>query len=240
MSEGTWLGSHGGLSGEPGTLIQMLEIQPLNLTTVRMSLIFNVHTNYLVTLLIAEADSVGLMWGPGFCISNGLPGPDGAGGLLQASGCLWAGSEWFAWEPRAWSPILSRAACFTSCYPGHPSLPVNPEKRQRKGFPALPLWHSLPRCRAGLCLQDHVTSSFLLSCLRGHSAQEQEPDSGAARSVDARPASLPSALSSESEPCLHLVVQFSFALEGYKQPWIEGRAWVLSLVHICIRLVTRS
>lgn len=53
----------------------------------------NVHTNHLVILLIAEADSVGLMGGPGFCISNRLPGANGAGGLLQASGCLWAGGE---------------------------------------------------------------------------------------------------------------------------------------------------
>lgn len=39
----------------------MLEIQPLNLTTLRMSLKFNVHTNYLE--IVVEADSVGV--GPG-------------------------------------------------------------------------------------------------------------------------------------------------------------------------------
>lgn len=89
MSGGTCLGSHGGLHGEPGILIQRLEIQPLNLTTVRMSLKFNVDANRLEILLIVEADSVGLGWGPGFCISNRLPGPlvlAGCSGLPAASG----------------------------------------------------------------------------------------------------------------------------------------------------------
>lgn len=83
---GTCLESHCGLSGEPGILIQMLEIQLLNITTARVSLKFNANPTHLEILLIAETNSVGLRWGLGFCISNRLLDALGASGLLQVSG----------------------------------------------------------------------------------------------------------------------------------------------------------
>lgn len=69
-----------------GILIQMLEIRPLNTTSVRVSLKFNVTPTHLEILLIAETNSVGLKWGLGFCISNRLLEALRASGLLQASG----------------------------------------------------------------------------------------------------------------------------------------------------------
>lgn len=92
--------------------------------------------------------------------------------------------------------------------------------------------------------QDRVTSSSLLSWPRVHSAQEQDHDGHAARSVDAHPASLPSALSSESEPhrTATEMLLYSFCLCWWDRnsPGLKAGAWAWSLVYICIRLVTGS